>query len=251
VEEFAKRGPAGPGAFGYEAAGLAWLGAVAGGAPVARVVSADESRLVLERLRGPAPDRVAAARFGERLARTHDAGAAVFGARPDGWTGPMYIGAAPLPDGTATAWGEFYAAERVLPFARQAAERGALAREHRRWLEALAQRLAAGVFDDGAPPARLHGDLWAGNLVPGPDGLTLIDPAAHGGHRLADLAMLALFGAPHLDQLYAGYAAASAHLPEGWRDLIPLHQLHPLLVHAVLFGGGYGPEAGRIAARYL
>jgi fructosamine-3-kinase len=32
---------------------------------------------------------------------------------------------------------------------------------------------------------------------------------------------------------------------------VPLHQLHPLLVHAVLFGAGYGRQAGAAARRAL
>jgi len=67
---------------------------------------------------------------------------------------------------------------------------------------------------------------------------------------VTDLAMLALFGAPHLDAILAGYESASTHLPGGWRDLIGLHQLHPLLVHAVLFGGSYGAQAAAVARRY-
>uniref|UniRef100_UPI0015F09440 fructosamine kinase family protein n=1 Tax=Pseudonocardia pini TaxID=2758030 RepID=UPI0015F09440 len=70
----------------------------------------------------------------------------------------------------------------------------------------------------------------------------LIDPAAHGGHRESDLAMLALFGLPHLDTVLAAYDEV-APLAEGWRARIPLHQLFPLLVHAVLFGGGYAAQA--------
>ena len=31
---------------------------------------------------------------------------------------------------------------------------------------------------------------------------------------------------------------------------MPLHQLFPLLVHAALFGGGYGARAAEVAARY-
>ena len=30
-----------------------------------------------------------------------------------------------------------------------------------------------------------------------------------------------------------------APLAAGWRDRVPLHQLHPLLVHACLFGAAY------------
>jgi fructosamine-3-kinase len=101
-----------------------------------------------------------------------------------------------------------------------------------------------------AEPARLHGDLWAGNVVWTPEGAVLIDPAAHGGHREADLAMLALFGCPDLGRVLAGYDEV-APLVEGWRDRVALHQVHPLLLHAVLFGGAYAGQAVRAAARYL
>ena len=101
------------------------------------------------------------------------------------------------------------------------------------------------------PPARIHGDLWSGNVLWGSDGTAwLIDPAAHGGHRETDLAMLALFGAPHLQRLLDAYAEA-APLADGWRERVPLHQLHPLLVHAVLFGGGYGARAAQAARSLL
>ena len=82
------------------------------------------------------------------------------------------------------------------------------------------------------------------------DGVVLIDPAAHGGHGLTDLAMLHLFGAPHLETMTGAYAE-TADLPDGWADLIGLHQLHPLLVHAVSHGPSYGVEAERVADRYV
>ena len=66
----------------------------------------------------------------------------------------------------------------------------------------------------------------------------LIDPAAHGGHRETDLAMLSLFGAPHLDAILAAYQQVTP-LADGWRGRVPLHQLHPLLVHVCLFGASY------------
>ena len=88
------------------------------------------------------------------------------------------------------------------------------------------------------PPSRIHGDCWAGNVLWSGDRGWLIDPAAHGGHRETDLAMLDLFGAPHLDRILVGYND-TAPLAAGWRSRIPLHQLHPLLVHACLFGSSY------------
>ena len=83
--------------------------------------------------------------------------------------------------------------------------------------------------------------LWSGGRG------WLIDPAAHGGHRETDLAMLALFGAPYLDRVIACYQEVRP-LAAGWRERVPLHQLHPLLVHACLFGASYREEV-RSAAR--
>lgn len=103
------------------------------------------------------------------------------------------------------------------------------------------------------PAARLHGDLWAGNVLwsdaDDPGGAVLIDPSAHGGHAETDLAMLDLFGLSHLDRVLAAYDEVSP-LADGWRDRIALHQLYPLLVHTVLFGGGYGAQAAAAASRY-
>jgi fructosamine-3-kinase len=50
--------------------------------------------------------------------------------------------------------------------------------------------------------------------------------------------MLALFGAPYLDRVVASNQEA-APLADGWRARVPLHQLHPLLVHVCLFGASY------------
>lgn len=98
------------------------------------------------------------------------------------------------------------------------------------------------------PPARLHGDLWSGNVVWGHDGAVLVDPAAHGGHRETDLAMLALFGLPHLQRLVDAYDEERP-LADGWQDRQPLHQLFPVLVHAAMFGSAYGRRAGELARR--
>lgn len=153
-----------------------------------------------------------------------------------------------------SAWGEFYADERLVPMAELAG--GRLDAEARRTLEAVVSRCHAGDYDDDDRPARLHGDLWSGNAMWTADGVVLIDPAAHGGHRETDLAMLALFGCPHSDAVLDGYQRVHPLRP-GWRDRVPLHQLYPLLAHVVLFGVGYlRPtaaalmQAARIGERY-
>ncbi|MDR2454687.1 MAG: fructosamine kinase family protein [Bifidobacteriaceae bacterium] len=257
----------GPGAARLEALGLRWLAAAPGGVRVARVVTASDSHLELEFFAPVAASEAAAERFGRALARTHAAGAPHFGAPPPGWSGPGWIGGAPMSHlgRPGAAWGAFYAAERLLPYAAAAAKRGALSAEGLGIIRRVARRLREGDFDSPQPAllpaggaARLHGDLWSGNVLwtepPAAGGApwtgaALIDPAAHGGHAETDLAMLALFGLSHIDLVTAAYHEASP-LADGWPERVGLHQLYPLLVHACLFGGSYGAMAAAKAKRY-
>jgi fructosamine-3-kinase len=243
VADFVKTNHAAPpGFFALEAAGLRWL-AVDGGVPCARVVGHDGRSLTLERLKSTAPTRAAAREFGSRLAVTHEAGTPLFGSGPAGWHGDGYFGplSEPLPMSLwgHKTWGAFYAEERLRPMAAFAEWR--LSAAARQLVDAVIDRCEAGDFDDDDRPARLHGDLWSGNVMWTADGVVLIDPAAHGGHRETDLAMLELFGCPFLDEVLAGYQSVR-RLRDGWRDRVPLHQLYPLLAHVVLFGGGYGRQ---------
>jgi fructosamine-3-kinase len=234
-----ERADAPEGFFESEAAGLRWLGEAAG-ARIVRVLAVAPGRIELERVAPGRADAAAAAVFGRALARTHAAGADAFGAPPPGWTGPTFIGRRAQPSEPTETWGAFYAEQRVLPFLAPAVDAGFLDPAGADAVERACAVIAAGAFDDGEPPARLHGDLWNGNVLFSPDGVVLIDPAAHGGHRETDLAMLALFGCPFRDDIVRAYDDA-APLREGWRERVPLHQLHPLAVHAA----GHGPSYGR------
>ena len=127
-------------------------------------------------------------------------------------------------------------------------ERGAISPEGVAVVEGIVGRLPDLVPEEG--PHRIHGDLWNGNVIWTHDaGCCVIDPAAHGGHRETDLAMLDVFGLPHLERVLAAYDEA-APLAPGWRDRVQLHQIHPLLVHVVLFGGGYVGQALDAAQAY-
>jgi fructosamine-3-kinase len=253
VTAFVKRSPGAPGGFfACEAAGLQWLSAANGGVPCAGVIEYDDASLTLARLQTATPTGAAAHEFGRRLAHTHDAGADAFGSPPDGWTGPGYFGPLhqPLPMSLTghDRWGTFYARERLAPMAERAAPQ--LNTAVRDAIDAVISRCDAGDFDDDDAPARLHGDLWSGNVMWTPDGVVLIDPAAHGGHRETDLAMLALFGCPFLNDVMAGYQLVRT-LRGGWRDRVGLHQLYPLLAHVVLFGGGYARQTEAAARNTL
>jgi fructosamine-3-kinase len=228
---------ASPGFFESEAAGLRWLGeaTAAGGAPVPEVIVALPELLALEWVEPGDPSPGAAERLGRELAATHRAGAEAFGAP---WTG--YIGSLPQDNArSAGPWPEWFAQRRLEPYLCAAADRGALSDADVKAVRAVLARIGE-LAPETEPVARLHGDLWPGNVHWGQDGRAwLVDPAAHGGHRETDLAQLALFGgAPFLDRILGAYQEAWP-LADGWRERIPLHQLHLLLVHAALFGSGY------------
>ncbi|MGD9960024.1 fructosamine kinase family protein [Nocardioides sp.] len=230
------------GFFAAEARGLEWL-RVEGGAPVPEVLATDHDCLILPWIEPGKVTNEAASAFGAALARTHADRPAAYGLATEG-----FIGRLPLPNTPAPTWAEFYATRRVLPYLKLATDRGHLTATDAASVERLIGRFTDLLPDEG--PARLHGDLWNGNVLWGHDAqVWLIDPAAYAGHREVDLAMLALFGMPNLPRVLEAYQEA-APLSDGWEDRVGLHQLFPLLVHAAMFGGTYGSRAAEIAARY-
>jgi fructosamine-3-kinase len=149
--------------------------------------------------------------------------------------GRFFVGRCELDSPEGDDWNSYYLEHRCLPLARRVG------------LEADVERVR--VDAPAEPPARLHGDLWTGNVLADEHGLPwLVDPAAYGGHREMDLAMLDLFG--HVPARTVAAYDEVAPLVEGWRDRIGLWQLFPLLVHAVLFGGSYVAQAEATARRY-
>ncbi|MFJ8149820.1 fructosamine kinase family protein [Streptomyces sp. NPDC096094] len=243
-----KRGD-GAGAARAEAAGLRWL-ADAGTVRIPAVRGDDERWLVTDRVAPGRANERAAVRFGRDLAALHAAGAPGFGAAPPGGPEDAYIGLAPMRNVIGGDWPSWYAEHRVLPYMRRAVDAGTLRQAEAADVERVCERLPewAGPAE---PPARLHGDLWNGNVLWGADGqVRLIDPAAHGGHRETDLAMLRLFGCPRLDRILDGYQE-TAPLADGWAGRVGVHQLFPLLVHAVLFGRGYAEQALTVARAAL
>ena len=263
---FVKTRPGAPaGEYAAEAAGLRWLGEP-GGLGVPEVLGASDELLALEWLdESSAGDE---AELGRGLATVHAAGAGDFGATPPvgdpaaappvddpsraagppaDAAGPLRIGPLVLPNDPVPDWPSFYAERRLRPLLAPARDRGALSAAGVRAVEAVCGRMAE-LAGPPEPPARLHGDLWSGNVVWSGGRPFVVDPVAYGGHREVDLAMLRLFGSPGA-RFLAAYEAV-APLADGHEDRVALYQLFPLLVHAVLFGGGYGASVERAARRY-
>lgn len=230
------------GFFEAEARGLRWL-AEPGVAEVAEVLGVTDDCIVLGWIEPSRPSPESAATLGRMLADLHASGADSFGADHDG-----FIGSLPLPNKSAETWPEFFAVRRVLPYLKLAADRGHIEPAGVDAVESVVRRIVD-LAGPAEPPARIHGDLWSGNIVWNAErSAVLVDPAAHGGHRETDLAMLALFGLPQLARVQSAYDEATP-LADGWEDRQPLHQLFPLLVHASMFGGRYGQLATEAAAK--
>jgi fructosamine-3-kinase len=244
---FVKHHPHAPaGSFRSEADGLAWL-ARAEALRTPAVIAVGESPgarlLALEWIErgsgGPAADEA----FGRGLAALHRAGPAAFGLEADNT-----IGGLPQANGPCDEWPAFYARRRLAPMARRAVEAGRLPAAFLDRVERLCARLPE-LCGPPEPPARLHGDLWSGNaIVDARGGPAVVDPAVYGGHREMDLAMMRLFGG-FAPRVFAAYAEAFPLAP-GHAERVALCQLHPVLVHVCLFGGGYARQADAIVAAY-
>jgi fructosamine-3-kinase len=220
-----------PGMFAAEADGLEWLRA--GALRVPRVIAVAEGWLALEWL--DLEGRPDPATLGRGLAALHALGAPSFG-----YAHANYLATLPQDNAPERDWPTFYVEHRLRPLCRRA--KLGVDRE----LDRL--RARADLFGPAEPPARLHGDLWWGNVAACRGEPVILDPAVYGGHREIDLAMLALFGGLP-DALIAAYDETYP-LADGWQERIALHQLYPLAAHACLFGGGYAARVKTTLARF-
>lgn len=196
----------------------------------------DEARfLALEYVEPGPPAADFDERLGRGLAALHGSGRGLsFGLDHDN-----FIGSLPQENGAASyrEWPGFYRDYRLLPMLERAGQRVRLSAQLRRGFDRLFDRLDE-LCGDPEPPARLHGDLWAGNLHRDGAGLpVLIDPAVYAGHREMDLAMMRLFGG-FSPRTFAAYEEV-APLGAGAERRVGLYQLYPLLVHVALFGASY------------
>lgn len=239
---FTKEWPKGEppeGFFHAEACGLRWLGEV-GAVRVPEVVVELPDLLGLEWVEHGQPTAHAAEQFGRSLAELHRTGAPAFGAQ---WAG--FHGSAPMDNSPSRQpWHEWYAERRLVKYLEMSVD--ALTTADITLVEKVINRLDSSGDE---APARIHGDLWHGNLLWGADGhCWLVDPAAHGGHRETDLAYLQLWGgAPHAERILAAYQEVWP-LADGWPDRVPIHMLSMYLLHTALFGAAFAPGVRETAS---
>lgn len=180
--------------------------------------------------------------FAQSLAQQHKKTQPHFG-----YPVPNYIGTLRQYNTPYSSWPVFYAFNRLMPLIRMAYDQHIIDQGMVQQAERLCRQLPQ-LFPAEAP-ALLHGDLWSGNFMVGPDGRACVfDPAVYYGHREMDLAMARLFGGFDT-RFYYAYQAAWPLSP-GWQQRIGVCQLYPLLVHLLLFGGNYYSSIREILQAY-
>ena len=250
VRVFLKTNPSAPvNMFPAEAQGLDWLRS-ARALRIPEVLAVSSGRdgepcfLVLELLTPGKPKHDFDEQLGRGLAGLHRSGAEGFGLALDN-----FIGSLPQRNRAHDTWADFFWYERLEPQLARAVAAGQASSRMRASFERLASKLSR-LLGPTEPPARLHGDLWGGNLHVDAQGAPcLIDPAVYGGHREVDLAMMRLFGG-FGERVFRAYEEVWPLSP-GHAERIALYQLYPLLVHLNLFGGGYADSVERSLARYV
>ncbi|GAB10586.1 hypothetical protein GOARA_061_00250 [Gordonia araii NBRC 100433] len=235
-----------PDLFEREAAGLRALRAHRGELGVPEVLRESPSGLVLEWIDTAPATASTEIDLGRGLARLHRTTGTHFGSLDDSLSG--YLGSAEVDLTPTTDWPDFFVRRRVIPLIDRGIGLGAVPPQARELIDRLAPR-AEELCGPSEPPSLVHGDLWAGNRMVGAGGRNwLIDPAAYWARREIDLAMMLLFGGFGRD-CFEAYDEAFP-LADGWRDRVRWYQLPPLLVHAILFGGGYGAAVVDVLRHY-
>lgn len=174
--------------------------------------------------------------FGHQLAEMHmsDASAYVNGKR-FGFVSDNYIGASKQINSPKDTWIDFFRQCRLEPQFEMAKRyfTGELPSKILKFLDRLDD-----ILTEPEHPSLLHGDMWSGNIMPGPDKkMMLIDPAVYVGHPEADLAMTELFGRLP-DKFYRAYRE-TAGIDEGYERRRDIYNLYHLLNHLNLFGSSY------------
>lgn len=234
-----------PGMFEAEARGLSVLeGASSIRVPEGILTGSagNHAFILMEYLESGAPAKDFWRSFGRGLAELHRNSSDAFGLDHDN-----YIGSLPQSNTAHPDWNRFFISERLEPMARMARDKGLADSPLLQSLDRLYRQLGS-VFPVEAP-SLLHGDLWSGNFMTGPQGEPcIIDPAVYYGFREMDIGMSKLFGG-FSGKFYEAYNDAWPMEP-GWQGRVDICNLYPLLVHVNLFGAGYIGQVKEVLKRF-
>lgn len=214
--------------------------------PVPAVLHAEPDLLIIERIHndgamGESVEHHAA----DLLAALHAVRSERFGFECDTLIGPL---AQPCPP--TDSWIEFFAEHRLRHFGAQAHQQGAITPACWQGLRRLADRLGD-LLDEPDHPSLIHGDVWGGNVLCRNGRVAaFIDPATHYAHPEVELAFTTLFSTfgPAFFRRYAEHRPVRPGFFETRREV---YNLYPLLVHSILFGGGYGRQVEASVRRFL
>ncbi|MDA3958488.1 fructosamine kinase family protein [Oceanispirochaeta sp.] len=167
-----------------------------------------------------------------------------------GFDSDNYIGASRQLNSPIESWIEFFRICRLEYQLKMARDKGRVDRDMVSQLERVMLHLDQVLIPCGeGRSSLLHGDLWSGNFICGPDGKAwILDPAPYYGHREADLAMTELFGGFE-PSFYRAYEKEWP-LDPGYPERRDLYNLYHMLNHLNLFGGSYKGSVQAIARRY-
>jgi len=213
--------------------------------PVPSVIHDSRELLVMEYIETSGGlDAAAQTHAADLLAALHAVNGPAFGLERD-----TLIGSLPQPNGEMTSWIEFFAERRLLDMGREALASGGIGGDTMARLEKLAGRLQD-IIDEPAQPALIHGDIWGGNVLSRGGRIAgFVDPAIYYADPEIELAFSTLFST-FGDSFFSRYAEHRPLAPGFFEARRDLYNIYPLLVHARLFGGGYGAQADAIARRF-
>ena len=242
------RADAAPGEYAAEAAGLRWLGEPGALRVPARARRDRATFLVLEWLD---PGLVDAGGARARAGDVHAAGAPAFGAPPPGAPdGELPARPARPPAGDRGRLGRASTpstgSRRSL---RMAAGRGALPRRRRAAVEAVLARHRRSSAGPPEPPGADARRPLVGQRPRGPRDVA--DRPGRARRPPRGRPRDARGSSARRRRASSRPTSEAAPLADGHEARVPLFQLLPLLVHAVLFGGGYGASVERAARAAL
>lgn len=214
--------------------------------PVPRVVEASPDLLLMTFVENSGSPGVRAQEHAaDLLADLHSVTAPRFGHERDTLIGPLH-----QPNPWDASWIGFFRDQRLLYLGRAAEAAGQLPPGCMARLERLCGRLDNWLSEPAAA-SLIHGDIWGGNVLASGDHIAaFIDPAIYHADPEVELAYTTLF---HTfgQRFFDRYREHRPLSPNFFDERVPLYHLYPLLVHARLFGGGYGTQVDRILKRFV